>query len=145
MGDLSEAVFEQIKTLCEQGDKFASEELHAKALAKFLNALDLIPDPKTDWEAATWVLTAVGDTYFILRDYPTARDYLMMALRAPGGFDDPFLHLRLGQAHCELGNEAKAVDELKRAHAMAGAGLFEVDPKYFEFLQSKAEAPAEGW
>ncbi len=145
MPEISEATFEQIKTLCEQGDQFAADGVHAKALAKFLNALDLIPDPKTDWEAATWVLTAVGDTYFILRDYPTARDYLSMALRAPGGFDDPFLHLRLGQSHVELGNEAKAVDELKRAHAMAGAELFEADPKYFEFLQSKIEAPPEGW
>lgn len=60
----------------------------------------------------------------------------------PGGVGNPFLHLRLGEIALELGDEARAADELIRAYAVGGPEAFQSeDPKYLRFLASKAVLP----
>ena len=42
----------------------------------FQQAWDLLPEPAVQWEAATWILAALGDVYFLSGDYEAARAYL---------------------------------------------------------------------
>ena len=39
-----------------------------------------VPLPKTDWETSTWIYTALGDTYFLNREYEKAKSNLYNAL-----------------------------------------------------------------
>jgi hypothetical protein len=64
-------------------------------------AWDLLPEPKTEWEAATWILAAVGDANFLGADYVAGRDNLATAMHCPGAIGNPFMHLRLGQCQFE--------------------------------------------
>ncbi len=138
MATLNDEIHRQIQSLCEEGDSFAEEEEFADALKKYWSAWDLLPEPRTDWQSATWILGAIGDTNFLNGDYEAGRDNLSLAMHCPDAVGNPFLHLRLGQCQFELGNLDRAADELVRAFMAEGEEIFDdEDPKYFEFLQTR--------
>ena len=146
MAQLSDKVHERIQALCAKGDAFADDENYAAGLRTFWEAWDLLPEPRTDWEAATWILGAIGDANFLSGDFAAGRDNLSMAMRCPDAVGNPFLHLRLGQCQFELGNLDRAADELARAYMAEGDELLEdEDPKYFAFLKTRLKPPPGGW
>lgn len=138
--ELAGSIHEQIKALCSEGDSIAEKGDYPGALRKYWEAWDLLPEPQKEWEAATWILTAIGDANFLGGDFVAGRDNLSMAMECPDGLGNPFLHLRLGQCQYELGDMDRAADELCRAYMGAGAEIFKIDdPKYFEFVTSRLE------
>jgi hypothetical protein len=139
MLELSADVNSEVQRLCAVGDACANKGQFGEALRSYWSAWDLLPEPKTDWETATWILAAAGDANFLDGDFSAARDNLSQAMHCPGGVGNPFLHLRLGQSQLELAVDDRAADELMRAYMGAGAEIFkDQDPKYLRFLQSKA-------
>jgi tetratricopeptide (TPR) repeat protein len=146
MAELSDEVYERVQALCEAGDDLADDDQFAAALAKYWAAWDLLPEPQTDWPAATEVLAAVGDANYLAGDYAAGRDNLSLAMHCPGGLGNPFLHLRLGQCQFELGDLDRAADELARAYMGDGEDVFEdEDPKYLAFLKTRLQPPPGGW
>ena len=140
MAELNDHIYEQITALCEQGDELADAERYAEAIERFWQAWDLLPEPQTEWEAATWILAAVGDTEFLRGSHEAARDALSYAMHCPDAIGNPFLHLRLGQAQFELGNFERAADELIRAYALGEEEMWAgEDPKYLDFLATVCE------
>ena len=135
--ELDDSIHDNITDLCEQGDALAAEGGQRGALSHYRQAWAMLPEPKNDWDAATWILSAIGDAHFGLREYPDAITALQVALKCPDGLGNPFIHLRLGEAHFESGNQDRAGDELTRAYMAAGRDIFEgEDPKYVTFLRS---------
>jgi hypothetical protein len=146
MNELPEHIHEQIKVLCEEGDALADRNELPAALERYWAAWDLLPEPQTQWQAATWILAAVGEANFLARDYKTGRDNLSLAMHCPDAIGNPFLHLRLGQCQFELGNLDRAADELTRAYMGAGNEIFErEDGKYLSFLRKRIQPPPGGW
>lgn len=140
MAELKDSIYEEIVSLCETGDALADAGEFADALKKYWEAFDLIPEPKADWEAALWVMGAIGDANFLNEDYVACRDNLSTAMHYPDAVGNPFLHLRLGQSQFELGNLDRAADELTRAYGLAGNEIFDgEDEKYFAFLKTRIE------
>ncbi|MGL6076216.1 MAG: tetratricopeptide repeat protein [Fimbriiglobus sp.] len=145
MAELSDEAHERIQALCKKGDVLAEKGYYPAALEQYWAAWDLLPEPQTDWEAATWILAAVGDANFLSDDYTAGRDNLSMAMHCPDAIGNPFLHLRLGQCQFELGNLDRAADELARAYMGAGSDIFEGVDKYFAFLKTRLQPPPGGW
>ncbi|SHM03275.1 hypothetical protein SAMN02746009_03838 [Hymenobacter psychrotolerans DSM 18569] len=59
-------------------------------------------------------------------------------MHCPDAIGNPLIHLRLGQVQYEMGNFAKAKDELMRAYMGQGEEIFEgEDEKYFTFLKQE--------
>ena len=145
MAELSDETHERIQALCKKGDALAKKGNYPAALEQYWAAWDLLPEPQTDWEAATWILAAVGDANFLGGDYVAGRDNLTMAMHCPNAIGNPFLHLRLGQCQFELGNLDRAADELARAYMGAGSDIFEDADKYFAFLKTRLKPPPGGW
>jgi tetratricopeptide (TPR) repeat protein len=145
MAELDNAIHERIQALCAKGDELAKEAKYPAALTKYWAAWDLLPEPQIDWEAATWILAAIGDTNCLGGDFVAGRDNLSMAMRCPGAIGNPFLHLRLGQCQFELGNLDHAADELARAYMGAGDQIFEGADKYLAFLKTRLKPPPGGW
>ena len=127
-----------IDKLCQKGDQFAQIDQSDDALDQYEAAWELLPNPKNQWPAATWILMAAGDVYFERRDYVTASDTLREALEYPDGEGNPFIWLRLGQCLFEIGNLNGAADALETAFRMNGDELFaDEDPKYINFLKTQ--------
>lgn len=144
--ELPTKVHQQIVTLSTQGDNLASARNYAAAIDSYRRALKLVPRPISDWEAATWLLVAIGDAYFLAGDFAQARTALTEAMQCPGAIGNPFIHLRLGQTHYELGNMEKAGDELARAYLQEGTTIFKADnPKYLAFIKARLKPPPGGW
>jgi tetratricopeptide (TPR) repeat protein len=147
MPQLSEQIQAEIDRLCAQGDAQADLARFPCALDAYWAAWDLLPEPKLECEAATWILAAVGDANFLGGDYVAGRDNLSTVMHCPGAITIPFLHMRLGQCQYELGDRSKAIDELLRAYLAGGETLFdEEDPKYLDCLASdKAGTTRKHW
>jgi tetratricopeptide (TPR) repeat protein len=137
MAELPAAVHQRIQRHCGKGEVLAAKGDYAAALNEYWAAWDLLPDPQTECEAATWILAAIGDANFLGHDYTAARDNLSMAMHCPDAIGNSFLHLRLGQSEFELGNLDRAADELTRAYMGAGEDIFENAEKYFAFLKTR--------
>lgn len=137
---LDEATHGEIKRLCAAGDVLANQGKHEAALAQYGDAWKLLPEPKSEWEAATWILAAIADSCFFLGMNKEAREALEYAVTCPGGLGNPFLHLRLGQVLFDVGEMDAAANELIRAYMGGGEELFETEaPKYLAFLRTRAQ------
>ncbi len=144
MQQLSDLTHQEITAHCEAGDALMDDDDLEGAIECYEDALALVPEPKTDWEAATWIFTAIGDCAFQLGNFLTAKDALQQAIVCPDGLGNSFIHLRLGQAQFELGNMEKSADELARAYMGAGTEIFDdEDPKYWAFVQTRLHPPYE--
>jgi tetratricopeptide (TPR) repeat protein len=140
--DLDNRLHSKIVTLCKEGDEFAAKQQYRESLNSYATAWDLLPEPKLKWEAAMWIQTAIGDTRFLSGDYQRALQAFALAVQGPNGLGNPFIHLRLGECHFELGDVEQAKDELTRAYMGAGRDIFaDENPKYFDLLKSILKPP----
>lgn len=137
MTELPEDIYEGVKRLCAIGDDAAKLGNHRDAIPWYRRALELLPQPVTQWNAATWIFAAVGDAYFSLGDTPEALEAFDQAMEAPKGVGNPFLHLRRGQVLFDLGRKEEAANELTRAYMLEDEDIFDdEEPKYLEFLKT---------
>src|SRR5690348_3438859 len=103
--ELGEELHGRVSELCAQGDTLAAEGRYDAAGKKYAEAWALLPEPKEEWEAATWILAAQGDAAFLKRDFLQALEHFSRGIRS-GGLGNPFFHLRAGECAYELGNWA---------------------------------------
>lgn len=138
--ELDDNLREQIKIYSESGDQFAESGKYQEAVDEYRKAFELVPEPKNDWEASTWIMAAISDACFKGGFFTSARESLDYAMTCPGAIGNPFLHLRRGQVLFEQEHFKSATDELMRAYMGGGSEIFEEDDKkYFKFLQSKVD------
>ncbi|WP_458766293.1 tetratricopeptide repeat protein [Cupriavidus basilensis] len=137
---LDPSTHESIKQLCAAGDRLAKEQSYDDAVNEYSAAWMLLPDPKNEWEAATWILAAIADACFLGGYKTSAREALEYAMTCPGALGNPFLHMRLGQVLLDSNETGRAADELIRAYMGAGAEIFDSeDPRYLNFLKTQAK------
>ena len=140
MSELDDEIYEQITSLSASGDLAAQRQEYDLARKLYFQAFALLPDPKSDWDAYTWLWAAIGDSYFFENDWEGCLDAFLNAVNGPDGMGNPFLHLRLGQSFYNLGQEKKALDEFVRAYMGGGLEIFEgSEVPYLEFLKKHVE------
>ncbi|MDR2147822.1 MAG: hypothetical protein LBE91_15325 [Tannerella sp.] len=136
MAELEDKIYDRIEILSEEGNEYADNEQYEEAVSKFKQALDLVPSPKTDWEASMWLNASMGDMYFMLSEYGKCSESMFDALNCPDGYSNPFVHLRLGESLFELGEKEKSKEYLLQAYMLEGKEIFETeDSKYFELIK----------
>ncbi|MGD7707962.1 tetratricopeptide repeat protein [Microlunatus sp. Y2014] len=133
--ELPEALGERIDELSEAGSDALYAEDWDEAIGRFEQALELVPDPKREWEAATWLYASIGDAHLGAQRWKQARNYFQLATQSPGGIENPYVQMRLGQSEYELGNHEAAERGLITAYMTEGEKIFaEEPPKYLAFL-----------
>lgn len=143
---LPAAIEAEVARLYAEAEKAADEEDDERALALFRAGWGLVPEPKAEWERAFQLLGGIADSQFHLGEYEECRQTMQQAMRSGGGPDNPFICLRLGQCHLELGDERGAANWLTCAMMGGGLEMFEgEDPKYWAFLRGQLDPPPEGW
>jgi tetratricopeptide (TPR) repeat protein len=134
--ELEGDLYRRVKRLSEQGNRHMEAEAWDKAVSIFDEALELLPEPKNQWEAALWLHASIGDACFMKGDFARAKEALFDALNCPDGNGNPFVLIRLGEVLLELGDTERAKEYLLRAYMLEGKGIFEAeDPKYLLFLE----------
>lgn len=138
--EMDSATHERIKILCTKGDELAEVSKFEDAIAQYNEAWAMVPDPKNEWNASTWILAAIADSAFMGGYKTSALEALQYAMTCPDAIGNPFLHLRYGQVLFDRGEVDHAADELMRAYMGAGEEIFATeDSRYFEFLRTRAD------
>jgi tetratricopeptide (TPR) repeat protein len=136
--EMDQATQERIAALYAEGDRLAQAGRPGSALGQYADAWALIPDPKERWPVATSVISAIADCWFHAGRYDEVLRALEFGMNCPGADENPFLHLRLGQALLERGEDDRAAAELMRAYEAHGEEIFaNEDPKYLGFLSAR--------
>lgn len=132
--------YQHIDDLCELGNESMNHCRFTEAINHFQAALEILPEPKENWEASGWIYSAIGDAYFLLNNYERALDQLQKAYAIYGVEDiNPFILLRIGQCFFHQNQEQQAVDFLLRAYMLEGEQIFDGEEQYFHFLRSKVD------
>jgi tetratricopeptide (TPR) repeat protein len=136
---IDQATYERIVALYEEGEKLIHSGQIPEAFQKYVEAWYLIPDPRQLWEISTPLISAIADCCFMAGEYAEVLEALEFGMHCPGATENPFLHLRLGQALLEVGgDDDRAADALMRAYDAHGERIFEhQDPKYLAFLAAR--------
>ncbi len=133
--ELPKELYEKIDSLCQKAEQFLDDNQPLKAEETFLEALQLVPEPKEDWDATAYIQVALGDVKFGEGLIEEANDYFQKAYNHGAYLDNPFLNLRLGQCAFELGNEDRARNFLISAYAIAGEDIFEGAEDTFKIIK----------
>lgn len=133
--ELPETLYEQVEALSEQGSELFDDNQFAQAITHWSQALELLPEPKSDWDAYTWLSTSIGDAHYQLSQFDLSRQTLFDALNGPDGQANPFLHYRLGQVEVKLSNLDSAKSHLLKAYMLDGETIFNLDPDGMAHLE----------
>lgn len=132
---LEDSLYKKITELTDKGNDAFENDLDL-ALMYYEEALALVPDPKTDWEASTWLYTAIGDAYYYKKEYQSAIDSLNKARMCPTGIGNAFICLRLGECFFELSNNTQSKEFLLQAYMLEGKDIFEYEEsKYIKSIE----------
>jgi len=115
------------------------------AVDLFVEAFNLLPEPREQWNAAGWLLVALGENAIRAGSFQTAEGPLTDAMWCPGTIGNPWVHLRCGQMRFELGQQDRAADELARAYMGGGRDIFEGQDPNTSPSWSKCFSPRRGW
>jgi tetratricopeptide (TPR) repeat protein len=138
--ELDDKLYDELVGLIEEGDELLSDGEVDKAIPLYNKALSLLPDPKFEWEASTYIYTALGDSYFIQQKYDDALTVFQCAFKSVDGEDNPYICLMLGETYFELNDQEKAKDYLLQAFELEGEDIFEdEDEKYFNLIKSSIQ------
>lgn len=133
---IDDRIFERITLLSEEGNQLGDEERYDEAIEKFSEALELVPEPKRDWEAGNWLSASIGDMYFLKGDHKEALEYFYDAYVSPEEAANPFINMRIGQCLLETGDAVKAKEFLMRTYMTEGEKIFSgEDEKYFAHIK----------
>ena len=132
--ELRDDIYNTITTLTKQGEDEFDAENYDEALKLYNQALDCLPLPKEEWEATVWIYAAIGDVYFMKKNYEEALYYFHKLVVELNEIDNPFIFLRIGECYYEMGEKALAKDYLIRAMALGGDEIFDCEEsKYRDF------------
>ena len=133
---LDERIVSAITALCESGDDDVEAGRFAEGIARYRQALALVPTPVTAWAVSIWIQGSIAEAHYLGGEYLEARDAIDDAFRCEGAIGNAFLHLRLGQIELQLGNRGRALDELIRAFTRGDEAVFAgEDPRYLALVK----------
>jgi tetratricopeptide (TPR) repeat protein len=139
--ELDQVTAQLLTDLSDQGDADVEAGLFAEAIAKYKEALGLVPEPKNNWKVTAWLWTAIGEAELFRSEFAAARTALLEAMSTEHGPGNALVHLRLGQAELALGNKGRARDEFMRAYDRGGLAVFEgEDPQIVAIVKAEIEA-----
>lgn len=134
--ELDEELYNKICILSQEGDLYFEENHFRNAKKKYWEALELVPDPKFEWETSTWLYVAIGEVDYYCSDYFEALNLFNEALKCPAGVENPLINLRIGQCYYELDKIQFSKEYLLRAYMMGGREIFDdEDEKYFKLIE----------
>lgn len=133
-------IYKRIRARSAEGDELIDNDDFSGAERAWLEALELLPEPASEWDAYTRLWALIGDARYMADHDDEAVKAFDNACSGPGGMEDPWIRFMLGKALVHAGNRTRAVEELLAAYRLDGADLFEDDFEGETMLQIVREA-----
>ena len=140
--ELSDELYDRIEELSETEMRRWKAKITRKAISCFQEALDILPEPKEDWEAYLWLTGSIGDAHFMMGNYGKSLGVFRKCYNI-GETDNPFILLRLGENYLEMEDETNATEFLLRAYMLEGEkdfqGRLEIFPMAVRACESQTK------
>lgn len=124
--ELDDDIYKRVELLSQEGNDLADSDDFHGAIGKWRMALELLPTPKDEWEAATWLFASIGEAHYHQGEHPLAKEALYDALNCPGGQANPFIQYVLGKTLVRM-NDGKGIDHLLKTYMLDGNDIFDAD------------------
>ncbi|WP_154888666.1 tol-pal system YbgF family protein [Longibaculum muris] len=121
-------VSKKIDQLTKKADSAMQCGEYLKAIAYYKKIIEILPEPKEQWEAFEWSVVSIADTYYIIEDYNKAELYFNKIINTAV---NPFIFLRYGQTQYYLNKIEVAKEYLKKAYELEGEEIFKQDDPCF--------------
>lgn len=116
----------QVEQLSERGSAFSDAGRYVEAIQLWREALDRVPDPRSDWEQASWLNASIADACYQQGQYDEAKSHLFDALNGAQAQGEPFILYLLGKVLWQLQDE-DSVEYFLRAYMLDGEEIFRED------------------
>lgn len=134
--ELSDVLYEKITNYCNSGDTLYDNGEYYDAIKKYKKAFELLPEPKEEWEATTWICSALADAFAEVGETEKSLQYALLANKCPNGLMNPYVQLQVGMSFFDIGNIEKAREYFLRAYMLEGEDIFsDVPPEHFALIQ----------
>lgn len=123
-----------IVSTVEKGNELHSRKSYDGALKEYFIAWELLPEPKLDWEIASWIAACIYSAYFDIAAFTKAKEWAEVALRTRGSDIDTAPLIDLGMVCFELESFDESYNYFDAAYNYGKARPFKGKPKkYLEF------------
>lgn len=124
----------KIDKIAKKGNKFLYKREYKKAIQMYKEIIDILPEPKEEWEAYEWANVSIADTYFIMKEYEMCIHYLNKVIQYT---NNPFIFLRYGQSYYYESNMLIAEKYLGKAFKIGGKDIFkDEDPCFLDLAKN---------
>lgn len=106
---------EIIKTV-EAGNVLDETQQHEQSLIYYDQAWGMLPEPKTDWEVASWIASCHANAHMDLGQYALAKPWAEISLQTRGSDIDSGPLIELGIVCMRLEQHDEAYSYLHRAY-----------------------------
>lgn len=139
MKDLEPELKEQVVELCNKAVEAQEDERYHASNRDLQKVYELLPEPKAEWKAYSWLISSMGDNHFEQDEYQAASEKFeeVFSLDAESN-ENAYLCLRRGQCALELENETQAKELLSLAFKLEGKDLFEGEHSKYLKLAKQA-------
>jgi tetratricopeptide (TPR) repeat protein len=136
--ELPDDVHARVTELSEEGNDLLDGGDAKGAIAAWRTALQLLPEPRRQWDAALWLYASIGDAQREEGELAAALDSFQQAAASSDGYANGFVQLGIGTCLYDLGRQEESADHLLRAYMAEGEEIFEEsDPKYLDELRKR--------
>ncbi|WP_296136395.1 hypothetical protein [uncultured Tessaracoccus sp.] len=122
---LDDATHAAVVERLDEGDNYLDLDAPQAAAEQYVAGLRLLPEPRTQWEHATMLYTALTDACLALTQYAEAEQAARYAMETEQGRGNGYVWLRLGDALRGQGRDADALEAYTSAWMTEGDELFE--------------------
>lgn len=138
LSDVSQELEELIVSVVEKGNHLHDEKSYGQALEEYNEAWRLLPEPKLDWEIASWISACIYSVYFDMEDFHEAKKWAEIALQTRGSDIDTAPLIDLGMVCYELEEYDTAYKHFHDAYSYGKKRAFQERPKkYLDFYLNK--------
>jgi len=123
--ELPAAVRREISVVSAEAQAIERQDV-AAAVARWRDAVDLLPGDATQWRAYSALWSTIGDALYTGGDNDAAAQAFQVALRGTD-CDEAYLRFMLAKASVQLGDLDRATDELRTVYAIDGSDMFDDD------------------
>lgn len=129
---------EIIISTVEKGNNFHHNKFYEEALDEYNKAWELLPEPKLEWEIASWIAACIYKVYFDMAAFSKAKVWAEIALRTRASDINTAPLINLGIVCYELGQFDESYKYFDAAFSYGKARAFKERPKkYLDFYLAK--------
>lgn len=134
MEELSDSTYEIITQLVDEAENDCRRNDFRSSISKYKKAARLLPKPRYEWEAYSWLMCGIGLNYVEIENWQEAFKFLNYSLLSSDEMVDASVWFHTGQALYKMGRFDESKDYLIKAFIL-NKGVFDKhDPEYKAFI-----------